>query len=484
MAYARFFGASPLFSGFRIAFQIPNLARRLFGEGALASSFIPVFMHTRQVLGDGEARRLAGAVFTLLTTVLLGLLVLAEVGLLVAAQFHWGPTLSLTMILMPYMVLICTTAFFAGLLNSLNRFAAPAAAPMLLNIVIIAAAWFGSGTLGLDEGANLTFLSVAIVGAGVLQLLLQLAWLRACGYGISINVNWRAPEVRRVMNLMAPMIVGYSALQLNTFADSIIAFVLVPDGYGPSLLGYAQYMSHLPLGIFGTALATAIFPLLAQHVAERNEMGFARATETGLRAGLFIALPAGVGLMLIAGPLVRLLFASDKIGPVEVHRIVLSLDCYCVGMWAYTMQQMLVRAFHSREDSRTPVRIALAMLALNLVLNIALVLTPLQEAGVALATALTAMLQTVLLARRLHDHVPALAWRSVASTGGRCVLATLVMAAVVWAVCGLPPLRPWLPDGDLVTLMAAIVAGGGAYFGAAKALGLSEGAVLLRRRKA
>ena len=304
--FSHFFGASPLFSAYRVAFQIPNLARRLFGEGALTSSFIPVFTRTLETEGDLQGKQLAGAVFTLLTTILIGLLVLIETGLLVASFFVQGPTLTLSAITMPYMVFICVTAFFGGVLNGLHRFAAPAIAPILLNVVSISAIWIGGSILHLQTYTHLILISCSVLVSGVLQLGLQLAWLRSCNFTIRVNWGWSSPAVQRIVRLMMPMIIGMSAVQLNTFADTLIALFLVEDGRGPAILGYAQYVSHLPLGIFGTALATAIFPLLAKRVAEKDTAGFKQVVEMGLRTSLFIAIPAGVGLILVADPLIQI----------------------------------------------------------------------------------------------------------------------------------------------------------------------------------
>ncbi|MCB9849561.1 MAG: murein biosynthesis integral membrane protein MurJ [Phycisphaerales bacterium] len=482
-AYSRFFGASPLLSAFRIAFQIPNLARRLFGEGALTSSFIPVFTSCRANEGEDAARQLAGATLTLLATALLVMLVVAEAVLLALVWIYGGPTLSLTALVMPYMLLICLTAFFAGILNALNRFAAPAAAPMILNVVIISATWIGGKLLHLSEYTHLRFVAASVLLAGVLQLATQLVWLRRCGFRSAINFNWRTNAVRRIVTMMAPMIVGMSALQINTFIDSMIAFFLVPDGKGPAILGYAQYMSNLPLGIFSTALATAIFPLLAKHVAERNHDAHLRSVEAGLRTSLFISIPAGAGLMLIATPLVRLLFESKEFLPDDTHRVVLALNCYCAGIWAYAMHQMLVRAFHSVENSKTPVRIALVMLVLNFMLNIVLVRTALRESGVALATALTAGLQAFVLAYTLNKHLPGLRWRQVTSSAMRSLLATCIMAAAIAALRGIGPISAILPANDAVQLCISIPVGAVIYLLVTRMLGMQEGAIILRRSK-
>lgn len=482
-AYSQFFGASPLLSAFRIAFQIPNLARRLFGEGALTASFIPVFAHARADGGDVEARRLAGGVFTLLTAALLALLAVGEIVLLIIMAWNPGPAVSLTILLMPYMVLICLTAFFGGILNAEHRFAAPAIAPTILNVVMIAAVWIGGTVMKLDTATHLRLVAWSALLAGVLQLSLQWVWLRACGFRLVINFNWRSPKVRQIMLLMAPMLLGMSALQINTFFDSMIAYFLVEDGKGPAILGYSQYMSNLPLGVFGTAVSTAIFPLLARYMAAKDHLGFARSVEAGLRTSLFISVPAGVGLILVARPLVRLLFESDLFTPSDTDRVVLALRLYCFGIWSYAVQQMLVRAFHSMQDSKTPVWIAAAMVAVNFMLNLVLVQTRLQEAGVALATAVTATAQALILGVKLRRKLVGMRWRRVAYSTIKCLTATTLMGVAVWIIDGDSPLGRFLPSGDLYTLAGSVVAGALIYVAATWALRMEEGAIILGRRK-
>ena len=405
---------------------------------------------------------------------------LVEGGLLIAGwAMGWSHVLRMTAVMMPYMVLICVTAFLGGTLNVLNRFAAPALAPMILNVVIIATAWVAGRVTELDESVHLTLIAYSVVFAGALQLASQWIWLRAIGYRVAFNFDWSAPRVRKVMRLMVPLVFGASAIQFNTFADSLIAQFMVPDGRGLSVLGYAQYINHLPLGIFSTALATAIFPMLSRRAAAGDRTGFAEVAQTGVRTTLFIALPAGVGLILIASPLIRVLYEHGEFGPADTARVSRALSLYCLGMWAYSLQQILVRAFFAMEDNRTPVRISMAMLGLNFVLNICLVLTPLREAGVALATAITGAIQAVLLAVALRKKVAHMHWRGVAGTTIKACVATAIMALAVWTLRGDSPWGTILPGGDVLRLAALVVAGGTTYVLAARLLGMKELGLIL-----
>ena len=476
--YSYYFGASPLLSSFRVAFQLPNLARRLFGEGALSSSFIPVFAKCRESEGEACAQRLAGGILTLSVATLTGLLLIAEIALLVTSRYTWGPTLSMTAIMFPYMPLICLTAFFGGVLHCLNRFAAPAFAPVLLNVIVIIAAWSGAEWLGYDGEAHFTLIAWSVVAAGILQLAFQIAWLRGAGFRLHINFDWRSAAVRRVVTLMGPMIVGLSAVQINTFVDTLIALLLVEDGRGPAVLGYSQYLYQLPLGIFGTALATAIFPMLASHRARGDMVNFARSAEYGMRTSLVIAIPASVGLILIARPLVRLLFEHGEFDSADTSRVVASLTLYGLGIWAYSLQHILVRAFYSMEDSKSPVRVAATMVLLNCTLNLILV-RPLREAGVSLGTAICATIQTTVLCIMLTRRLGNLRWRPVLSTALRAFVAAGAMGIVVWIFAGSSPMGQVIPGGDLVRVALCVIVGGLVYLGCAVLLRLDELRVLL-----
>lgn len=472
MTYSHFFGASPILSAYRVAFQVPNLARRLFGEGALTSSFIPVFTRHRAEQGDESAQRLAGGVITMATALLTLALILIEIGLLVARVFTWNPTLALTAILMPYMVLICLTALFGGMLNALDRFIAPALSPTILNIILIATAWAGGWFWNLGPPAHLELIAYSVLVAGVLQLALQVGWLRRTGFWPRLNLNWRQAHIGQVITLMTPMVLGMSAVQVNTLADTLIALLMVPDGRGPAILGFSQYLYMLPLGIFGTALATAIFPLLARHAAEKDKSEFIDAVERGLRTTLFISLPAGVGLMLIATPAVRLLFEHGEFTPSDTQRVVRALLCYSTAIWAYSVQHILIRAFYSLQDSRAPYRIAVAMVGLNLILNLTLV-GRFQEAGVAAATAVSAIIQVALLTVTLRTRMGTFPWQGVWRTTSRALIATALMSAAVWAIRELWS-RMTIPGGDATELAAAMATGAAVYAIAARIARLEE----------
>ncbi len=431
--FAQFFGTGPLLSAFRIAFMIPNLARRLFGEGALSAAFIPVFSRVFQNGSRDQAGRLAGGVLTLLMAVLIGIVAVVELGLLAAYAYRPGVTLLLSAMLLPFMGLICVTAFLGSLLNVLGRFAAPAAAPMVLNVFLIVALLSGAWLMGLSRTPLIYLACGAVLLAGVAQVGLQVWSLRAARFRLLLNRNWSQPDVGEVRRFMGPMILGLSAVQLNTLLDMLVAQVFVADGQGPAVLGYAQFLYQLPLGVFGIALATAVFPLMASRAADRDLPGMTDIVVRGMRMSLFIAVPATVGLILIAKPLVVALFERGTFDDAGTARVSRALVFYTIGLCAYFLQHILVRAFYSLKEHWTPARVAASVVALNVVLSLILVQS-MGEAGVALATAISATVQVVWLTVLANSRLLGVDRRALLYSVFKTVVSAVVMGVCVWLV--------------------------------------------------
>ncbi len=438
-AYSYFFGIDPIFSSFRVAFMVPNLARRLFGEGAMASAFVPVFTEVLERDGRERARELAGSAFTLLGAILLGLMLLIQIGVGTAYLVEASPTLSLTLIMMPYMVLICLAGFAGGMLNALGRFTVPAAAPTLLNVALIATLGVGGFALKLDTTSLIFIVAVAVVVAGVAQFGSQVLEMKRAACMPKLNLRWRDPDLKRILLLLLPMVIGLSAMQLNVLADNLIALFFTPERRGPAILGYAHMIYHLPQGVFGIALATAIFPMLSAKAAQRDNAGLARAFESGLRVSLFIALPASLGLILLATPIVQVLYERGKFLSEDSVLVSRTLICYCLGLWAFSIQPILARAFYALQDAKTPVRIGITCVCLNLLLSIGLVFV-LQEGGIALATAIASMLQVVWLTAAVRKRLPELELGTVARSAGKTALAVAAMSGFLF----------WISRGSLV----------------------------------
>jgi putative peptidoglycan lipid II flippase len=480
-AYSYFFGIEPIFSSFRVAFMVPNLGRRLFGEGAMASAFIPVFTEVLHKSGRDRGRELAGATFTLLGTVLIGLTLLVEIGLGVGHLARPSITLVLTMLMLPYMILICLTGFGGGMLNALNRFGAPAAAPILLNVVLIAVLLVGGGAADLSKRVLLYVVAVAVVIAGVAQFAVVATDARRAGFTPRWNLRWRDSDLRRIVVMMGPMVVGLSALQLNVLADSLIALAFVPDGRGPAVLGYAHMLYHLPQGVFGIALATAIFPLFAARAAEDDRTGLAQALESGLRMSAFVALPAALGLILLATPVVSALYErrGGEFDAVATGHVARTLLFYALGMVAYCSQPILTRAAYALQDVKTPLRIGLVTVGLNLVLSLVLVF-PMAEAGIALATALAASIHVAWLGVSLSRRLPDFQWGRLAGGVTRTLLATAGMSVFLWWVCR-PGILGWA--NSIALLLVAVPAGVVVFALGAKLLGCVELTQLLSRHR-
>ena len=413
--FSHYFGTSELLSAFRIAFMVPNLARRLFGEGALSAATIPVLTESLQEHGEDRSRQFVGALLVLLLVILGATVVVVEIVIACWRTVQDDLALQLAAVLMPYMVLICLVAIGGGVLNVRHHFSIPAAVPMLLNIAIVVAAIAAAGWGSLTGIKLMYVICAAVLIAGVLQLCATGIALHAVAFFPVLNCRWRDPQIRKVMTLMGPMVLGLSAVQINSLVDYLIAYLFIGEvgqRGGPAVLGYAQYLYQLPLGVFGIALATAIFPLLSQKAAERDLTGLADVVHRGVRLSLFIALPASVGLIFVAYPLVATLYEHGASDATATQRIAGTLVFYSLGLVAYFTQHILVRTFYATHNSRTPARVALTMVGINFLMNLSLVFV-LQERGLALATAVCAGIQVIWLSRLLAREVPEIRWRKL-----------------------------------------------------------------------
>jgi len=482
--FGYYFGTSPLMSSFRIAFMAPNLARRLFGEGALSSSMIPILTETLQTEGEAASRRFVGSLMSLVALMLMAGVLVVEGVIAVWRTFHDNQALELTAILMPYMVLICLVAVGGGVLNVRRHFATPAAVSILLNAVMIAGILFGRACGGSDLELMYA-LCASVLLAGVAQLGVIAAALRAERFFPVSGGSWRDPQVRRVFTLMAPMALGLSVVQINSLADYLIAYLFVyKDGkpIGPAVLGFAQYLYEMPLGVFGIALATAIFPVLAKKAAERDHAGLAETVLRGVRLGAFIALPATVGLVVVARPLVRTLLEHGEFPEEDTPRVAATVAFYSLGLTAYFAQHVVVRAYYALQDSRTPARVAAWMVLADFVMNLSLVFV-MEERGLALSTAVCAVIQVVWLGLRLQRVLPGLRWARLARACGPMLLAAAAMGAALAVPKCVATVRGVFAARPPVELSVQVVIGVVVYVAAAYVLRIEELGVLVRLRR-
>jgi putative peptidoglycan lipid II flippase len=491
---ARIFGDTTIGSAFAAGFAIPNMFRRLFGEGALSAAFIPEYAAASKA--DPEsAGRVASLTIWLLFLATTALTVLIEIGLFVAVLLvpaDRGRTLSfeLIMLMLPFMPLVCCAAILGGVLQVHGRFAPAASGPIILNTVITSVGLYFliAGRLGHEDVAF--WLGLATVVSGLTQCLWFHRLLRP-------YVRWTRdvaaakPVAAAMLRKFVPALIGMGTLQINTFMDVLLA--MWPIWIGATVLGReypmdvksnvilnaAQRLYQFPLGVFGIAVATAVFPLLARHADEPSH--FLQTLRRGLRLSLFIGLPASVGLILVRRELTDALYGGRQGFSAEaLARAASVLAGFAPAVWAYSINHVFTRAFYAVGNTRTPMRVAMAMVGLNFGLNIVLI-WPLREAGLAWATSLTAMVQSCLLGVLCRRVVKGPILDRDAGRGILTIVAAaIVMGAGVFALGALlPSATTW--TAHLLTLAALCGAGGALYLASAAALGCHELGWLLRR---
>ncbi len=510
IASARLFGVGPIWDAFSFAFLIPNLARRLFGEGALSAAFLPVFARQLEADAHGDPRsawQLASAVFSLLAVVLTGLVLTGELVLWGLSRAFSGHAetqlmLGLTAVMLPYSLLICLAAQVTAVLHALGNFKWPALVPVVLNICWIASIWLVDPLFEPDRVAQIYALAVCIVGAGVLQLALQWPSLRKLGF--RFDRRWQAvrPAVGEIARAMLPVTLGLSITQINTVLDRLIAWTLMAPAKGTwaiplplglaypleagavSALYFGERVYQFPLGVFGVALGTVLFPLLSRHAA-RGEIDRVRDDlSLGLRLVIAIGLPASAGLVLVAEPLTRLLYQHGEFSALDTARVAPILVAYGAGVWAYCAIPVLYRGFYAVGERKIPIQVGLIAVGLDLALNLSLI-WPWGERGLASSTAISATIQVALLAWMIQRRVGRLDWQRLSVTAAKALFATQTMGVVCLTVLTYFP-TGWdrfLPGRlhDAAALLTAIGLSALTYFVAARIAGIDELRMLLRR---
>lgn len=483
VVFARLFGAGPVMDVFVVAFQIPNFLRRLFAEGAFSQAFVPV-LSEYQARGPHEevkalVDRVAGTLgVALFLVTLLGILAAPLFILLFAPGFSAKPDqLALASEMLrftfPYLFFISLTAFAGGILNTYGRFGVPAFTPVFLNLVLIGAAIWLSPRFAEPIFA----LAVGVLIAGMVQLAFQLPFLHAIRLLPRPRWGWSHPGVRKIGKLMLPAILGSSVAQINLIVDRVIASFLVPASI--SWLYYSDRLLEFPLGLFAIALATVILPGLSRRHAEQSTAAFSATLDWALKLVAVIALPAAVGMFMLAGPMLATLFQYGVFGAADTRMAQLSLMAYSVALVGFTLVKVLSPGYFSRQDIRTPVRVSIRAVFVNIGLN-ALIVVPMvvlgipgAHAGLAAATGLAAVYNASALYRGLRGggvYAPGAGWRALAV---RVLLANLAMAAALWWIAG--PLDAWLTatwDARALRLAGCIALGLAVYVGALLALGL------------
>jgi putative peptidoglycan lipid II flippase len=460
MMLAGLFGAVPAADAFFIAYRIPNLLRELFAEGSMSAAFIPVFSEYLAQRTRRDAWELASAAFTTLLTLLtgvclLGILASPWIVQLMAPGFSGDAeqqalTVLLTQIMFPYLLFIGLAALAMGVLNSVRSFAAPAFSPVVFNIGII------TGTLTLAPFFEKPILAVGVgvVIGGFAQFLMQWPFLRKAGFALTLRFDFRHDGVRRIGWLMAPALIGLSVTQINILVSTILASYF-PGG--PTYLFYGMRLIHFPLGIVGVALATALLPSLSGQAAHGDMDGLRNTLTFGLRLIFFVIFPAMVGLILLRTPIVHLVFEHGRFTAADTQGTAAAVFAYAVGLWAFAGVRIVVSAFYSLQDTRTPVLVAAVAVGANIALSLAL-MGPFAHAGLALATALAAMLNMALLVVLLARRFEALDWKDILKSHLRVLLAAVPIVATCLWVAGL---GVWAQPGVWVakTIMLIVAIG-------------------------
>lgn len=493
---ATFVGASFASDAFLVAFRLPNMFRALFAEGAFNAAFIPMF---NRKVGEAGGEVNAGLLFAeRALAVLFPVLVVFTAIMLVAAwpvtwllsggfndptpsQFAYAVTLS--RITIPYLLLISLVSLLGGILNSLGRYWVNAAAPILLNISMIAALWFFRGGNAYDTAMAQ---AVAVTVGGVLQLAWLMIGCRAAGVKLRLRMPKIDADVKRLMKLIVPAAAGAGATQINLLVSTAMAGSLLPAG-SISYIYYADRLNQLPLGLIGIGLATILLPTISRQLGAGDDKGAMDTQNRGIELALFLTLPATIAFLVCAEPIIRGIFQHGAFTPADTQATGMALSMFAIGLPAYILIKVLTPGFYAREDTRTPVRFAMISVAVNLVLNIALIPT-IGHIGPPLATAISAIVNVALLywtlRKRGHFEADARLKRRLP----RLAIAALLMGAALFFADRL------LVDYTTGTLwmralgLSLLVGSGGALYGiacfATRAFTPADLRALMRRKPA
>jgi len=482
---AGFFGAGLATDAFFVAFRIPNLLRRLFAEGSLTIAFVPVFTEYLKKKSKEDAFELASASFTLLSIILalvsvVGIFLSPWIVMIMAPGFSDAPdkyalTVFLTRLMFPYIFFISLVALCMGILNSLRHFAAPALAPVVLNICMITAV-FALKDLFAEP---ILSLAVGVMIGGILQLVMQFPFLRTVGIRLRPNFRFSHPGIRRIGLLMLPAVFGAAVYQASIFIGTILASLL--PGGSVSYLYYADRVVQLPLGVFAIAVGTAALPSFSEQVAGEDYERLKKTISFSLRLIMFVTIPAMVALIILRVPIISVLFQRGQFDIASTIPTAQALLYYAVGLWAFSCIRVVVSAFYALQDTRTPVKIAIVALLVNVIMGIALMF-PMKHSGLALATSIASAVNIIILAVILERRVGRFLRKDFWVSVSRTTLATAVMAAAVEIV---GRMLAWNNAGafsERLTFLVVTIAVGFAVFVLSSfMLGGSEMRALLRR---
>jgi len=433
---AWFFGAGMVSDAFFVAFRIPNLLRRLFAEGSLSVAFIPVFTEYLRQRGEKHAFEMAKSAIRLLSVVLVaitvaGILLSPLIIRVIAPGFVTSPekyslTVFLTRIMFPYIFFIGLVALCMGILNALGHFAAPALAPVLLNISMIASVFLIAPRMA----DPITGIAIGVLIGGGLQLALQVPFLIKKGCYFWRKANMYHPGLKKVGLLMVPTIFGSAVYQINILVGTLLASVLAQGSI--SYLYYADRLVQFPLGIFAIAMATAVLPTLSRQAAEKDLQAVRDTFSYAMKMVFFITIPSMVGLMVLREPIVALLFKRGEFDSEATRLTAYALLYYSIGLWAFSAVRIVVSTFYALQDTKTPVRMAIVSVCANIILGVIL-MGSMGHGGLALSTSLASMLNLGLLVWALRTKLGALGLKSITESACKTIVCSGMMGIVVWA---------------------------------------------------
>lgn len=486
MLQSRLIGAGVEQSAFVLAFAIPNMARKLFGEGALTAAFVPVFKAEAETAGLAKAARLARAVMTMVLLILGATVALAMAALAGCAFFadlspRAALTVKLVFVLLPYMLAICGAAFGMGVLNALGRFKASSFMPALLNVVWIATLGVLALFPGLAVVTRTVVVSLAIMAGGFVQMLYMFRCMAQAGVRPKpLFAGWRSEKVRLVWRNLGIAAAGAGAVQINYALDQVLAQLAAP--WAASVVGYAERLMDLPLGVIGVAFGTVLLPTFAGHFAKNDTDGARQAMASSVQSMMFLMLPSAVGLAVLAPEVTRVVYEGGRFDAVATTRVARALAVYAVGLGLFGLQKSLIPWFQAQNDMKTPLRVSVITVCVNATLNvIAVWLLPVEwrHVGLAASTVFCAAVGATLLIVRARRKNGSLGLTAVVRPIAKMLAAALAMGGVLLA------LRPHTAALSPVVNLAVLIAAGGAVYalGAFALLGRTALATLRRRKR-
>jgi putative peptidoglycan lipid II flippase len=471
MVVAALFGASLASDAFFVAFRIPNLLRRLIGEGSLTVSFVPVFTDYLNRKSKEEALEMANVAFTLLSILLviisiLGVLFSPLIVALIAPGFISDPNqfalaVFLNRLMFPYIFFMSLVALCMGILNSFRHFAAPALSPVILNISMIIAAL----SLRNFFAEPITALAIGVMIGGILQLAMQWPFLLKFGLKFKFIFNLRHPGIKQIAVLMLPAVFGAAIYQINVFVGTILASLLSKGSV--SYLYYADRIMELPLGVFAIAIGTATLPSLSEHASQGNYRQLKSTMSFSLRLMLFVTIPAMVALMTLNLPIISVLFQRGVFNVGATILTAQALFCYALGLWAFSVIRVIIAAFYSLQDSKWPMKAAIITLVVNIVASIALMF-PLKHNGLALANSLASMVNVIVLSIVLRKKIGPFLDRNFYISTLKIIISSLAMWGAILLFDFFLPWNTYARfEIRLTYLMIAIMVGAVTYFSCA-----------------